>query len=108
MTHYGTGFGRLYASSATSNLADGIGRAAIPLLAAGYTRNPVAVSGLTTLSFLPWLLFALSSGALVDRVDRRHAMAFANVIRAVAASTLCLLVLTHSGSIAGTPWRSPT
>jgi predicted MFS family arabinose efflux permease len=27
-------------------------------------------------------------------------MAFANVIRAVAASTLCLLVLTHSGSIA--------
>ena len=41
-------FWRLYGSSATSNLADGIGRTALPLLAASYTRSPVLIAGLVT------------------------------------------------------------
>lgn len=93
-------FWRLYASSATSNLADGIGRTALPLLAATYTRNPVLVSGLITFAFLPWLLFALPSGALVDRVDRRYAMAVANAVRALAMGALAALVVTHTAGIA--------
>lgn len=92
-------FWRLYASSATSNLADGIGRTALPLLAATFTRNPVLVSGLMTFAFLPWLLFALPSGAMVDRVDRRRAMALANLARAVAMGALAMLVVTHSAGI---------
>jgi MFS family permease len=100
VTKLGRTFWRLYASSATSNLADGIGRTALPLLAATYTRNPVLVSGLVTFAFLPWLLFALPSGALVDRLDRRHAMSAANTVRAVATATLAVLVLTHHANIA--------
>ena len=93
-------FWRLYASSATSNLADGIGRTVLPLLAASYTRDPVLVAGLTTFSFLPWLLFALPSGALVDRVDRRYAMSAANAVRALASGTLVVLTVAHAGSVA--------
>ncbi|PZS34415.1 MAG: MFS transporter [Pseudonocardiales bacterium] len=89
----------MYASSATSNLADGIGRTALPLLAATYTRSPLLISGLVTFAFLPWLLFALPSGALVDRVDRRHAMSGANVVRAVSTATLAVLVLTDLANI---------
>jgi MFS family permease len=92
-------FWRLYASSATSNLADGIGRTALPLLAATYTRNPVLISGMVSFAFLPWLLFALPSGALVDRVDRRYAMAAANAARALAMGALGILVLAHAASI---------
>jgi MFS family permease len=92
-------FWRLYASSATSNLADGIGRTALPLLAASYTRDPVLVAGLTTFAFLPWLLFALVSGALVDRVDRRYAMSAANALRALASGTLVVLTVLHAGSV---------
>ena len=99
MTTYGARFWRMYGSSATSNLADGIGRTGIPLLAATYTRDPVAISGLISFTFLPWLLFALPSGALIDRTDRRYAMAAANIARSIAAAALCILVLTHSGSI---------
>jgi len=99
MTTYGARFWRMYGSSATSNLADGIGRTGIPLLAATYTRDPVAISGLISFTFLPWLLFALPSGAVIDRTDRRYAMAAANVARSIAAAALCILVLTHSGSI---------
>jgi MFS family permease len=89
----------MYASSATSNLADGIGRTALPLLAATYTRSPLLISGLVTFAFLPWLLFALPSGALVDRVDRRHAMSAANMVRAVSTATLAVLVLTDLANI---------
>jgi MFS family permease len=92
-------FWRLYASSATSNLADGIGRTALPLLAASYTRDPVLVAGLTTFAFLPWLLFALPSGALVDRVDRRFAMSGANALRALASGALVVLTVLHAGSV---------
>lgn len=100
MTTLGAGFWRMYSATAASNLADGIGRTALPLAAAAYTRDPLAVSGLVTFAFLPWLLLALPSGALVDRVDRRFAMAAANIVRAVASITLAALVLTHSGGIA--------
>jgi MFS family permease len=89
----------MYASSATSNLADGIGRTALPLLAATYTRSPVLISGLVTFAFLPWLLFALPSGALVDRLDRRHAMSIANTVRALSTATLAVLVITHLANI---------
>lgn len=92
-------FWRFYAGSATSNLADGIGRTALPLLAASYTRNPVLISGLVTFAFLPWLLVALPSGALVDRLDRRHAMSAANLVRASSTAALIGLVLTDSASI---------
>lgn len=101
MTGLGPPFWRLYASSATANLADGIGRTALPLIAASYTRSPVAVAGLVSFAFLPWLLFALPSGALVDRVDRRYAMSAANAVRALAMAVLAILVFTHSGTIAG-------
>jgi MFS family permease len=90
----------MYASSATSNLADGIGRTALPLLAASYTRDPVLVAGLTTFAFLPWLLFALVSGALVDRSDRRYAMSAANAVRALSLGALALVTALHVGSIA--------
>ncbi len=78
----GGSFWRLFASSTSSNLSDGVLQAALPLVAASLTRDPVLVSLVATLSFLPWLLFAIPSGALVDRVDRRRAMQLANLFRA--------------------------
>ena len=100
VTGLGGNFWRMYASSATSNLADGIGRTALPLLAASYTHDPVLVAGLTTFAFLPWLLFALLSGALVDRVDRRYAMSAANAVRALSMAALAVLTAAHAGSVA--------
>jgi MFS family permease len=96
----GSTFWRMYAATASSDLADGIGRTALPLAAASYTRDPVIVSGLLTFAFLPWLLFALPSGALVDRVDRRRAMAGANLVRALAVAALAAMLLADVGSVA--------
>ncbi|WP_018683467.1 MFS transporter [Actinokineospora enzanensis] len=89
----------LLGSSASSNLGDGIGKVAFPLLGASLTRDPLLIAGLSATSFLPWLLFALVSGALVDRVDRRKAMLLANASRAVVVGLLTVLVLCDAVSI---------
>ena len=78
----GAGFRWLLASSWTSNLGDGIGLAAGPLLVASQTRNPVLVAMAALLQRLPWLLFGLWAGAIADRVDRRLLVVVADLLRA--------------------------
>ncbi|ASO22717.1 MFS family permease [Actinoalloteichus hoggarensis] len=95
----GSRFWTLFSATTISNLGDGIGRVALPLLAATLTRDPVLVGSLVSFSFVPWLLFALLSGALVDRMDRRKAMIGANLIRAVIVGALGLVVLTGSAAV---------
>ncbi|MEU3626117.1 MFS transporter [Amycolatopsis coloradensis] len=82
----------LLASSAASNLGDGIGKVAFPLLAVTLTRDPLLIAGLSATQFLPWLLFALPAGALLDRIDRRRAMILANAARAVVVGGMAVLV----------------
>ncbi|CRK60857.1 Antibiotic efflux protein [Alloactinosynnema sp. L-07] len=89
----------LLGSSGLSNLGDGIGKVAFPLLAASLTRDPVLIAGLSATAFLPWLLFASLSGVLIDRVDRRRAMLLANVSRAVIVGVLGLVVLAGAASV---------
>ncbi|ROR92691.1 MFS transporter [Nocardioides aurantiacus] len=89
----GPAFRRLFVSSGTSNLSDGVLQAALPLLAATLTRDPMAVAAVAALAVLPWLLLSLPAGALVDRVDRRRAMAGANLVRAVGAGLLATAVV---------------
>ncbi|MBB3677132.1 MFS transporter [Modestobacter versicolor] len=95
----GPAFWQLYAASSASNLADGVNRVALPLLATTLTRDPVLIAALTSLAFLPWLLFALPAGAVVDRVDRKRAMAGANAVRAVALGGLAVTALTGTASL---------
>ncbi len=79
----GGGFGRLWAASAISNLGDGLLLAAVPLLVASLTTDPLLVAGATAAGQLPWLLLALPAGAWVDRWDRRRVLLVADGIRAV-------------------------
>ena len=89
----------LLSSSTLSNLGDGIGKVAFPLLAATLTRDPVLIAGLSATQFLPWLLFALLTGAMLDRVDRRTAMIVANLTRAAVVGGVAVLIQFDSISI---------
>jgi Na+/melibiose symporter-like transporter len=95
----GASFWRLFASSTGSNLSDGVLQAALPLIAASLTRDPLLVSLVATLAFLPWLLFAIPAGALVDRIDRRRAMQLANLSRAAILVLLAIAIATGVASI---------
>ncbi|WP_201769659.1 MFS transporter [Amycolatopsis orientalis] len=99
MTTLGTAFWRLWSSSGLSNLADGIVKVALSLVAVQFTRSPALIAGLAFALSLPWLLSALHAGVLVDRVDRRRAMLTANVLRAGLLAVLAAAIALGSGSI---------
>ncbi|MFI5828665.1 MFS transporter [Streptomyces sp. NPDC051578] len=75
-------FHKVWAASGASSFGDGVYLAALPLLAASLTRNPVLLSVVTAAALLPWLFFGLIGGALVDRWDRRRTMWITDVARA--------------------------
>ncbi|WP_037362629.1 MFS transporter [Amycolatopsis orientalis] len=89
----------LLASSGTSNLADGIAKVAFPLLATTLTRDPVEIAALSAVQFLPWLLFAIPAGTLVDRIDRKKAMVAANAMRALVVAAVTALLAFGSVQI---------
>ena len=95
----GADYWRLWTSSGMSNLADGILKVELPLVALEYTRSPTLIAGLAFAFSLPWLLFALPAGALSDRLDRRRAMVGANLIRGALLGGLALLAALGGGSI---------
>ena len=68
----GPAFNRLWAGSIISNLSDGVLIAAAPLLAITLTDSTVLITIIGAMVMLPWLLFAMPIGVMVDRVDRRY------------------------------------
>lgn len=81
-------FARLMLASAVSNLGDGVTMVAGPLLVASLTTDPAAVAGAVFVQQVPWLLFALISGAWADRLDRRRLVVVVNLLRGLALAAL--------------------
>ena len=100
----GRPFWQLWSASALSNLADGLVKIALPLVAVTLTDSPGLVAGVTLAVTLPWLLFALPVGALADRVDRRIAMVMADVVRAAAMAVLAVPLVLGLESSAAALW----
>lgn len=94
-----TRFLKLWVSTGLSNLADGMTLTAGPLLAASITQNPVEVAGLASAQRLPWFLFVLFSGVIVDRFDRRAVMVGANGLRAAMLLLLAVATLGNWASL---------
>jgi MFS family permease len=98
----GSPFGRLWAASAVSNLADGIAAVAWPWLASAVTRDPVPLALMGVLAGLPWLLFSLPVGVWVDRLDRGRLIAACDGLRAFVLAAVALCVAAF-GSDLGDP-----
>jgi MFS family permease len=95
----GGAFTRVVAANLSSSLGDGITRVAAPLLAVQLTNDPLLVSLVAVAALLPWLLFAIPAGVLVDRIDRRLALGLAGGVRALVAAGLLALHLTGALTI---------
>ena len=91
------GLGKLWLASGISNLGDGVMAVAFPLLVASITRDPLLVAGATVANRIPWFLFALISGALVDRMDRRKTMVITDIFR--GSLVLLLGVMLYAGDV---------
>jgi MFS family permease len=93
-------FAKLWAASTASALGSGLTLIAAPLYVAAHTSSPLLVSATTGVSWLPWLLFALPGGVLVDRVDRRRLMIAIDWARVAAMGVLAVALLAGRADIA--------
>ncbi|WP_285117091.1 MFS transporter [Leifsonia sp. fls2-241-R2A-40a] len=98
-TGLGARYWKLWTSAGLSNLADGVMKVALPLVAVRYTDSPALIAGLAFAFTLPWLLFALTAGALADRLDRRRLMLVANGARALFLACLTVASIAGAGSL---------
>lgn len=95
----GPAFNRLFSASVISNLSDGLLAVAAPLLAISLTKDPVLISLLSAFVMLPWLLFAIPIGLIVDRSNKRLLITFTNSMRFITAGLVALAISTDTITI---------
>jgi MFS family permease len=92
-------FWKVWGANSFSNLGDGVYQITLPLLAAQLTRSPSLIALLGVMSSLPWLIFALQAGNIVDRSDRRTVMLWVNGGRFLILFLLTLAVIAGVASL---------
>ena len=71
-----------------SILGSRISSFALPLLVLALTHSPALAGLLLALEMLPWLLFSLPLGALLDRWNRKTVMILCDVVRLLALGSV--------------------
>ncbi|MEU4471903.1 MFS transporter [Micromonospora sp. NPDC023888] len=84
---------RIWVSTASASIGDGLRLAALPLAVAAITNDPLQVAGLTLAQRVPPLVLALPAGVILDRVDPFRVMVACQRVRVV-------LVLSLAGAVA--------
>ncbi|MFI6326990.1 MFS transporter [Micromonospora chersina] len=92
-------FARLWTASTLSALGSGMATVAAPLYVASQTDDPLTVSAGAAVAWLPWLLFALPGGVLVDRVDRRRLMVVIDWLRVAVLGVLAAAMVTDRAGV---------
>lgn len=95
----GTNYWKLWVASTIAALGTGIRSTAIPLLAANLTNDSFKISLVIVAEHLPVILFALVSGVLVDKFDRKLLMWKINLFRTLLVGIFTILLLIDFSSI---------
>lgn len=77
-------FVKFGAAVGLANLGDGIAVVAWAWIASLLTRDPLWIAILPAALRVPWVLFALPSGILADRMDRKRLIVICDLIRTLA------------------------
>ncbi|MBV8211254.1 MAG: MFS transporter [Burkholderiaceae bacterium] len=90
----------LWSGQVVSTLGSSASQIVYPLLILALTSSPAAAGIAASVRALPYLLFSLPVGALVDRWNRRRVMIWADVGRALAVASLPAALAFHALSLA--------
>lgn len=80
----------LWNGQTISTLGTNVSTLALPLLVLALTHSPAQAGLLTALRLLPYLLFSLPAGALIDRWNRKTVMIYCDVFRWLALGSVPL------------------
>ncbi|MFF7371126.1 MFS transporter [Streptomyces tricolor] len=95
----GRQFARLWGASAASAIGEGVSLAAAPLLASTLTDDPRLIAGVSVALTLPYALFGIPAGVLVDRADRRRTMTYIDLFRGCLVTLFVLSVALGLGNL---------
>lgn len=84
----------LFSAGALTNLGDGLIVLALPWLATMMTSNAVAIGAVASANRLPWLLFSIPAGVVIDRASHRKLIARADLMRVGIITAILLLALS--------------
>jgi len=93
-------FAKLWTASTLSALGSGLATIAAPLYVAAHTNSALLVAATSAAAWLPWLLFAIPGGVLVDRADRRALMVTIDWTRVAVMGVLAAALAAGRSSIA--------
>lgn len=92
-------FWKYWTGQTISNLGSSITLFALPLLVYKITGSALNLGLQTAAEMLPYLLFGLVLGAMMDRVDRKYTMILTDIARAVVIATIPLAAALGSLSV---------
>lgn len=84
----------LWSGQIVSNLGDGVGNIATPLLILALTGSPVQAGAVFALQQVMFVILSLPAGALVDRWDRKRVMIVCDAGRGLATASVLLALWT--------------
>lgn len=88
----GKNFYKLLSGVSITMIGDGLTLIAIPWIATTLTDKSIFISMVSAAMVLPWLLFSLPVGVLIDRVSHRTLMVFTSFLRFMILSLLAIMV----------------
>ncbi|QVQ50735.1 MFS transporter [Spiractinospora alimapuensis] len=95
----GRPFWFLWSGMSLSNLGDGVALIALPWVTSQLYPDPLAVSAVAAAGRLPWLVFSLPVGVMLDRVSRLTVLQLANYTRIGLWALIAVLLLTGHATL---------
>lgn len=92
-------FGIFQGTLALAGFGDGLFRLLVPLLALTLTRSPELIGLISMSVWLPWMLFSLPAGVLVDRYNPMVILRLSHAVRVALVLFLLMVALTSDLSI---------
>src|SRR6266481_8519224 len=83
----------LWSGQAISILGTSVSTLALPLLVLALTHSPTQAGFIAAMQTIPYVLFSLPAGALVDRWNRKTVMILCDAGRALALGSIPLALL---------------
>jgi MFS family permease len=96
----GQAYRRVLLANTVSSVGAGVYVAALPLLAYTVSRDPRLIALVSAAEFVPWLVWSLPAGVIVDRYDRAVLMWRSQVVQGVIIAMIAVLLLVHEVGIA--------
>jgi MFS family permease len=80
----------LWCSQTVNVIGSQVSQIAYPLLVLALTRSPAQAGFVAAARTVPWLVFALPAGALVDRWNRKRVMMFCSAGSGLALASIAV------------------